>query len=41
MGVIRTAFMGGHLEQGGIVKGVLECFITEIKAFDRGRELVS
>jgi predicted DNA-binding protein with PD1-like motif len=21
---------GGHLEQGSIVKGVLECFITEI-----------
>jgi predicted DNA-binding protein with PD1-like motif len=25
---------GGHLEQGTTVKGVLECFITEIKGID-------
>jgi len=25
---------GGHLEQGSIVKGVLECFITEIKGIE-------
>jgi len=25
---------GGHLEQGTIVKGVLECFITEIKGIE-------
>jgi len=25
---------GGHLEQGSLVKGVLECFITEIKGIE-------
>ena len=33
-GAWDCAPFGGHLEQGSIVKGVLECFITEIKGIE-------
>ncbi len=34
-GAWDTGPFGGHLEKGSRVKGVLECFITEIKDIDR------